>query len=293
MATILTSSNPSLLEAGHRKVIADAYEMKPKQYPMLFKEMQAQKWEETFPHLGALQMWKASAEGAPYNEDEVTEGFTATFTHKMYNNSYVITHEAIKWDQYRKMEGEAVNLGRGAAVLEEVSAADVPNNGFTVNGYDGVPLFSNSHQLESSASLGDNLTTGALSDANMKAALTLLRGTVNEAGEKILAVADTAWVAANLEWTLATLLQSAGAAGEISNNKNVLPGLRRAVMDYLTDNYWGVADTSMEHLVFMWYEKPHYGMERIPNSDDFRMFGQSAFDVGYVNWRGIVGSTGA
>lgn len=293
MAHILTTSNPSLLEVGHRKVIADSYEMKPKQYPMLFREMQADQWEETFPHLGALGEWKASTEGAPYNEDEVTEGFTATFTHQMYNNSYVITHEAIKWDKYRLMENSATNLGRKAAIKEEGSAAAVINGGFATNGYDGVPLFSGSHPLKSSTALGNNLISGALSDASMKAARTLLRGTVDEAGGKIQSIPDTAWVAANLEWTLATILESTGAAGETSNNKNVLPGMRRAVMDYITDNYWGLADTSMLNLVFMWYEKPHYGMERIPNSDDFRMYGQSAFDVGYADWRGVIGSTGA
>lgn len=293
MATILTTSNPSLLEAGHRKIVSDTYASRPKQYPMLFKEMQANLRTESFPHVGAFGLAPSSTEGAPYNEDQITEGYTAEFTPTIYNLSYVITHEAIKYDQYRKMEKEAMNLGRSLAAREETQAAAVINGGFaTATGYDGVYLFSNSHPLENSASLGDNLTTGALSDPNLKLAKQLMRATVNEANIKIMAIPDTAWVAANLEWTLATLLESTNVAGELSNNKNVLGGMRRAVMDYLTDGYWGVADSSMETLVFMWYEKPHYGMEDIPNSDDYRFFGQESFDEGYVDWRGIVGSVG-
>lgn len=294
-ATMLTSTNPSLVSIGHLKIISDNYAAREKQYPMLFKETQARQMTETFPHLGALSTWQADGEGEPFNLDEVVEGNTATFTFQRYTNSYEITHEALKWDKYRELESKAVNMGTGAADAEESGAAGVINNGFSTNGFDGKPLFATDHPLASSAAIGSNRVSGALSDATLKDAITLMRGTVNESGIKIHCRPSTAWCAANLEFVMATILQSAGAAGQISNNKNVLPGLRQVVMDDLTDNYWGIKDDSpnLNNLIFMWYEKPTFGRKESPNSRNILMWGYSAFRPGYADWRGVVGSTGA
>lgn len=299
MALHFTSTNPSLLEVGHLKVISDTYAAVPKEYPQIFYEMTATKKTETVPHLGALSPWREGNEGGAFNSDEIVEGDTATFTPVIYNNSYAITFESQKYDQYGKIGAEPAAMGRGLRYVEEQAAANVINNGFAVTrGYDGEYLFSNSHPLVSSSASGDNLASGAISYSNVKAAKLLLQNTVNEANIPIMARATTLWCAANIEADAYEILSSTNIAGELSNTKNVLPKmgpLKVACLSLLTDGYWGVKDDNFasNNLIFMWFVKPMYGVQDVPGTLNRMVWGYAAFNVGYADYRGIVGSTGA
>ncbi len=286
-----------LLTPIHKKIIYNAYTEKEPQYTKLFGVDMMSKKEETFPHMGAFGMWDSNTEGNTINEDEMSQGDEAIFTAERFDKGYSLTWELTRDDLYNVMKGKgkdgsAPALGKGLRVRIETNCGDVINNGFSNTGYDGVALFSNFHSLADSASYGDNLLTGALSDTKAKEALTLLRGTVDEAGLKVGCVGDLLWAAADEEWNAYTITRSSGPAGELSNDKNVLPGLRVVIMDYLTDGYWGVKDSSYDNLMFMWRDKPIFDAQKIPKTVDWFMFGYSRFDEGYIDWRGIVGSTG-
>lgn len=286
-----------LLTPIHKKIIWKAYTEKDPQYTQLFTVDTMQKKEESYPHMGAFGMWGTNTEGNNINEDEMSEGEVATFTAERYDKGYSLTWELTRDDLYNVMKGlgkggSATGLGKGLRVRIETNCADVINNGFTNTGYDGTSLFANDHPLADSTAVGDNLITGAISDTNVKAALTKLRGTVDEAGLKIGLVADVLFAAADKEWDAYTIVRSSGPAGDLSNDANVLPKLRPVILDYLTDGYWGVADTSADHLMFKWRDKPIFDSQPIPKTVDHFMFGYSRFDEGYVNWRGVVGSTG-
>ena len=286
-----------LLTPIHKKIIWNAYNEKPEQYSKLFKVDKMDRKEVTYPHLGGFGMWGTNTEGNVINEDSMSEGEVATFTAARYDKGYSITWELVKDDLYNVMKGigkggSAQALGKGLRVTCEVLAAKIINNGFSNVGYDGVALFSNSHPLADSSDLGNNLVTGALTDTNLKSALTLMRDQVDEAGLKIQAIADTLFVAANLEWTAYTILRSEKVAGELSNDTNVLPRLIPVIMDYLDDNIWGVQDSSIENLLFLWREKPIFDSQPIPKTVDWFMYGYARMTCGYNDWRGLVASTG-
>ena len=291
--TILTTTNPSTVAIGHMKIISDTYGEKPLQYTQIFKDKQARQKTETIPHLGALGTWQTNNEGSPFNEDELVEGDTAQYALTIYNHSYDITYESIRWDQYDLLKDKAVNMGRGLRNSQEIAAAAIINNGFaTTLGYDGSYLFSNTHDLASSASTGDNLTTGDLTDTNVKAAIIVLENTVNESNILIDCQPRVLWCGTGDQFVAQTILQSMGAAGELSNNKNVLPGMRLALMSRLTTGYWGVMDDEVAQLTFMWFDKPAFGKQDVPGTRNVKVWGYAAFTPGYHDWRGIVGSTG-
>lgn len=291
-----------LLIPGHKKIIWNAYREKPEQYTQLFTVDSMNKKTETVPHFGGFGKWASNTEGNTINEDKMSQGETATFEAVRYDKGYSLTWELVQDDQYNKFKnvknglgvgGSAQGLGRGLRVTIEEACANIINNGFSNVGYDGVSLFNNSHPLIDSDLTCDNLITGAISDENVKAALTLLRGHVDEAGLKIEAKGDILFAAANKEWDVYTILKSNNVAGALINDKNVLPNLKPVIMDYLTDNIWGVKDSAFQNLTFLWREKPWFDAQPIPKTVDWFVFGYARFDEGYVDYRGIVASQGA
>lgn len=296
-----------LLVHGHKKIFFDEYTSLPDQYTNVFDigtDMQTK--TETYQHEGGFGKWSENTEGNTINETQMHEGQTVTWIARRFDQGYSVTWEMVQDDLYNIMQkvspivtegkgkgGSAKALAQGLKATIESDCADVLNNGFTANGYDSVPLFSNSHPLADSAALGDNLTTGALSDLALKAALTLLRQTVDEAGVKIMAVPDKLIVPAELEFTAKQILKSTNIAGELSNTANTLPDLKLVVMDYLTSSSaWFVKAKTLKNLEFRWRERPWFGAREIPKTVDWFYHGFTRFDNGYGNYRGIVGSAG-
>ncbi|MDD6308216.1 MAG: Mu-like prophage major head subunit gpT family protein [Clostridia bacterium] len=303
MVSKLTRTNfAELLTPVHRKVFFDTYNKKDKQYTSIFKVDDMHAKQETFPHLGAFGKWEENTEGSDFRQADITMGDIATFTAKRYDKAYEVTWELVQDDLYNTLKGNgrggsASKLGSGLQATEESQAAGVINGGFTTNGYDGVPLFSDSHPLASSSNTVSNLIVGGLTDETLKAALTKMRLQTDEAGVLVAAHADRLVVHPDWEFTARALIDSTLRAGTNNNDKNTLPGLDVIVWDYLYDaagniKPWFVQDSSMDNLMFLWREKPIFDSEKIENKMDYRFYGYCRFDTGYVDWRGLCGSNG-
>lgn len=291
-----------LLTPIHRKIFYESYKEKDKQYEKIFKVGKMSKKDESFPHLGAFGMWEENTEGSDFNIDQVFEGEVATFTARRFDKSYEVTWELMQDDQYNVFRGRgkgggAQKLAKGLRATEESDAASVIKNGFSNVGYDGVALFSDSHPLVNSQTTCSNLIEGALTDENLKAALTRMRLQVDEAGVLIAACPDRLVVCPDWEFTARALIGSTLQAGSDLNDMNTLPGLKVIVWDYISDvtgetKPWFVQDSSMDNLMFLWREAPIFDSEKIDNKMDWRFYGYCRFDTGYVDWRGLVGSAG-
>lgn len=296
----LTRDNfAELLLPKHKKIFFETYNEIPEQYSKVFQIDTMRMRQETFPHMGAFGLWETNTEGNTINEDSMSEGPTATFTAVRYDKGYSVTWELVQDDLYNVMKGigkkgSAKALGKGLRATIEKACADVLNNGFSNTGYDGVALFANNHPLADSADSGDNLASGALTDANLKSALIKLRNQVDEAGVKIMATPKKLIVPADLEFTAKAIVNSNGPAGELSNDTNTVPRLEIVVLDYLSSaTAWFVQAGNIENLLFMWREKPMFDKQPIPKTIDHFFFGYARWSQGYVDWRGLVGSTGA
>ncbi len=303
MATKLERSNfAALLTPVHRKVFFDTYNKKKKQYTEIFKVDEMHAKEESFPHLGAFGKWAENAEGNDFNVADIAQGDIATFTARRFDKAYEVTWELVQDDLYNVMKGSgrggsASKLGSGLQATEESQAARVILDGFTENGYDGVPLFSANHPLVNGTESCSNLVEGALTDEKLKEALTRMRLQKDEAGVLVAAHADKLVVHPDWEFTARALVGSTLQAGTANNDKNTIPHLDIVVWDYLydgtdTNKPWFVQDGSMDNLMFLWREKPIFDSEKIDNKMDYRFYGYCRFDTGYVDWRGLVGSTG-
>lgn len=301
MSKLTRSDFGQLLTPVHKKIFFDSYDEKKKQYTKTFKVDTMDAKEATYPHLGSFGKWAENSEGNDFGTDSITQGSVATFTAKRFDKAYEVTWELCQDDQYNVFKGagkggSAQKLARGLAATEEGMAAGVITNGFLVNGYDGVPLFSDAHPLIDSEETCSNLLEGALTDAKLKEALTMMRSQKDEAGVWIAAHADRLVVHPDWEFTARALVGSTLQAGTQLNDVNTLPPLEVLVWDYLAesdgDKPWYVQDSSMDNLMFLWREKPIFDSEKIDNKMDYRFYGYCRFDCGYVDWRGLVGSKG-
>ncbi|MFT9498251.1 Mu-like prophage major head subunit gpT family protein [Anaerosolibacter sp.] len=287
-----------LLTPIHKKVFFNAYDEVPEQFSKVFSIGGMSKKEETFPHMGAFGLWEENTEGNTINEDQMSQGDTATFTARRFDKGYEVTWELVQDDLYNVMKGigkggSAKALGRGLRATIENDAASVLNNGFANTGYDGVSLFSNSHPLADSASTVDNLASGALSDATLKDAMILMRDQRDEANIRIMAMPKQLIVPPELEYIAKAIVNSSGPSGELSNDTNTVPKLEIVCMDYLSSaTAWFLRDKNIENLMFLWREKAIFDSQKIQKTVDQFMFGYARWDNGYTDFRGLVGSTG-
>ena len=297
--TLTRSNFGSLLLPVHSKIFFDYLKELGEQYSRIFKVEDMDRASVTEKILGGFGLWDENTEGNTVNEDTMSEGDEVTFNAARYDKGYSVTWELVK-DDYRGVlsglgkNGSARTLAKGLNATVETLAASILNNGFGNTGYDGKALFANNHPLTDSASDCSNLATGALSYANLKLALTLMRQTVDEAGIQIKCIPGKLIVPNELEFTAKEILNSQRVAGELSNTETQTPGLQLEVMDYLTDSdAWFIQAKNTENLVFKWREKPWFDMQFIPRKVDKFFFGFARMTCGYRNWRGICGSSGA
>lgn len=291
-----------LLTPIHKKIFFDSYNEVPLMYKKMFKVEKMTKKDQTYPHLGAFGLWEQNDEGENFNEDDFSQGNVASFEAKRYDKSYIVTWELMQDDQYNVFRGigkggSAKGLGRSLRATEETDTANVILNGFSNTGYDGKALFASDHPLIDSTRKISNIIVGGLTDANLKAALTSMRGQTDEAGVVIAASAKQLVVCPALEFTAKAIVHSILQSGTDYNDVNTIPNLEVVVWDYLNDptgqmTPWFIQDTSLDNLLFLRREEPWFDSERIQARVDYRMFGYTRYDTGYCDWRGLVGSKG-
>lgn len=300
MATLNRENFADLLWVNYSKLIGEGYKKKPTQYTEVFKILDSDRAYERFLHMGTLPPWRRNNEGNTFNESEKVEGPEVTIYMRRYDNSFTITHEY--WEDNKKaaMQGRVdgrggpTELGEGLRKVCEIEAARIINEGFTVPGYDGVPLFSTSHPLAGALGVVSNLAdvgAEAMTNDNMEVAITKMITTqVDETGYLLQVRPDQLVVSPDLWMTAQRVFYSTQVAGNNWNDKNVLGNMKIVRMDYLDLGIWFLQDTSIENLVFYWREKAKFGYERIQGTIDYRFYGYARFGLGYTDWRGLYGA---
>lgn len=292
----LQSSNfQALLEPKFRKVFFEAYSELPEQFSKVFDVKTSKKAKEYDYHVSSTGKWEEKVPSGAIAEDTIEDGQEVTYTHKSYAKMISVERELADDDQYDIIEKLPRGLGRGCRVTIEETAASILNNAFSVNGYDGVPLFSASHPLLRGGT-ASNLMTGAnLSDATLKLGLTQMRTqTVTQENFKMQASAKQLIVTPDNEFNALTILRSAQTSNTGNNDVNVIKDrLGVTVMDYLTDsNAWFLRDPRLSETIFFWRVKPEFKSTEIFDNMVAKYRGYCRFSVGYSDWRGWLGNAG-
>lgn len=292
-----TSANfQELLEPKFREIFFDAYDEIPEQFSDVFQVKTSKKAKEYDFHMAGTGLWDVKNPGQNINEEDMAKGDEVSYVHTAYAKMIQVEREFADDDMYGVVEKLPRQLGIGGRATVETTAAAILNNAFAVNGYDGVPLFSDSHPLIKGGVADNLMSASALNDANLKTGITMMRTNMKtEEGLKMQARAKKLIVSPDLEFTAMTLLQSAGVVGSPNNDTNVLKGrLSPVVLDYLTDtNAWFLMDPAIAQLIFFWRVKPEFKQSENFDGMVAKYRGYLRFSVGYSDWRGIIGNAGA
>lgn len=261
--THVSTNFQKLLEPGLRKIFFESYKEIPEQYSTIYNVNTSKKAKEVDYGLGAFSDWVERTDEldvVAYAKLSATQ--ERTYTHKAFTKGFMIGRELFDDEQYGQMKKMAKALARAGRAKVEKDAMLTLINGFKKEGhaiYDGEALFSNAHPLADSDKKGKNLATGALTEANLKKAMQIMRETVDEAGNLVQFIPDTLVVPPALEHVAKVIINSSQVPGSGDNDVNTVKGaMKIKVMDYLgataggSDTAWFIMDSSRHEMNFFW-----------------------------------------
>lgn len=296
-----------LLEPGLRKIFQETYNEVPEQYSKVFNVQNSTKAIETDLRMGGFGMWDKKDSAGSIQYEDPTDTQPLQYIHEEFSKGFTVERKFIDDEQYGTISKWTKSLARGARATIETKAAEIFNNAFTTNGFDGMPLISATHKRLDGGTMSNRLgatdgagaADGALSDRNLKAALIQTRRQVDDKGILIQVQPKYLVVPPSLQFIANTLVQSQnisanGTGSGMTNDKNTLPNLQVVVMDYFTSNTaWFLIDPTVAELNFFWRRRLEF-----KNTEDFdtmqaKYRGYMRFSAGYSDYRGIFGSAGS
>jgi phage major head subunit gpT-like protein len=294
----LTSMLPAIDE-----VVMNRYNQFPPQFQKFFRMMTSKRSLEQTTEVTGFGTIPVVGEGVGVRFDTPLPGFRKNYIHLQYGLGFKVTKIAMDNDQFGVFAKLAKELGKSAHETREVSAAYTFNTGFTVNGPDGVPLFSQSHPLIGGGTQSNVLATAADPDVDsIRLLLTLLRRTVNHRGLRQRIVPKTLWLPPELEFVGVEQLK--GDTRPDTANRAINAFKQRVgmtsfenveVWDYLNDAHaWGImADTSETEL--RWYDREAFNTVHGIDfeSRSMKTAGWMQFSSGYNSFYGVAAAPSA
>jgi len=291
-----TSKLPEL-----QAVIEATTESYPSMIPILFNEEGMTTDIAQHTTMSGLRNPIQVGENVPVQFQTIKSGYPKTYTATKWGTGYRISKEAVDDGKFGFIERATKSFSKGMFEVKEIAAADIFDNGFTTNGYDGVPLFSNSHPLENGGGVvGDNLGTAAeLSITSYRDLRNLFQNTLNEDGQFVKYMPKFLVLPQALQDLGQEIVKSQYNPEDANNAINTVYD----TIALLPGNYWQYLDSDTafflvgdkaEHwLMFMSREAMSTDSDYDKEARAWELMCFSRWDVGYSNWRAICGNAGA
>jgi hypothetical protein len=289
------------LDANLSQMFQDGLTSWGEEYRKIFNVLSSDKQSEKDSYESGFAAMPQKNEGVAATYDTILPGISKTYTHLTYALGYEITEEAIE-DNLRTPETfnklpQALN--RSGIETVEITAANIFNNGFSTNGFDGVPLFSTAHpNLDANTQSNRPTTAADLSVSSLTAGLTSIEKFVDERSLKRPTKAVLLAVPVDLWNTAEELLGSEYKPYTANNEVNALQkkDLQYFVWHYLTDTdaWFLLAEKGTHMLKFYWRVK----LGALRRGTDFdstnlKHLARMRLSVDYSHWMGTYGSPGA
>ncbi|MBB6672623.1 Mu-like prophage major head subunit gpT family protein [Cohnella nanjingensis] len=277
----------------------EGWEEVPEQWSRVYKDVDAKTNNRTTQIIAGTGSWEKSNENGNPTEQQFQLGPLVFTQFDIFKSEVVMSKEQIDDELYDEVVNMAKDSGHGGRnTVEDVAAQylqELYSNALGT-GYDGVSTFNDNHpNYGTNGGTQDNLTTGALNDSTLKQAIILFRKQKDENGKKISSIPNKLVVPQSLQFTAATVLQSALQAGTTNNDKNVLPNLELVVSDFwdaYTQVRWFI-EGPQHQLNMIWRNRPTFDKYPVTNKNGSQSWlGYARFKPRAENWRHLVGSTG-
>jgi hypothetical protein len=308
MPTLLRTNLPDLyledaLPALHH-IVDDEWQGFEPIWEQIFNVMSSDRSIEQTTQLSALSAAGEVQEGEEVPQQRIYQGFDKTYRHLKYGLIAPMSQESIDDGQFDLMAKYSRKLARAYNETVMIKTADIFNNGFSTTGPDGQVLFSTAHPL---LGLGAGTTSNRLaadadlSMTSLKALLTVMRKIKDTAGNKLNIRSKKLIVPSDLEFTAhelvesEMLVESANTSVNAVNSVKSRYGLGVVVIDHLTDDdAWFLASDKDDHeLNFFWRKQPSVSSKVEFKTEVAMMKITGRFSVGFSDFRGVAGTTGA
>ena len=286
---------------GVREWIGMGYRQKAVQFTEIFNVMSSDSAFEEDHQVVGHGLPQYTIEEAAIPSDRMYDGLAIRYDHKDYTLQSPFSHQFIRDGKKAFWNERGRDFGFSFNQAVEVLGADVFNNGATVNGYDGVPLFSANHPLgaRTGGSAGQKqsnvlASAATLSVASFRDGLTQSRLFFDPTGvRRIMITQATLVVPPQLEFVANEIVKSSTRPDTANRADNVTRNAVRVVVwDYLLNaKYWFLLPEKSQHkLKFFWRErfstKPYFD-ER---TDTNYVKGRQAHSQGYSDYIGPLAS---
>ncbi|MDR6555438.1 Mu-like prophage major head subunit gpT family protein [Paenibacillus qinlingensis] len=294
-----TGNFGNLYERRIDEAFFEGWDETPEQYSRTYRDIDAVTNNRTKQIIAGTGAWEKSGENVNPTEQRFKLGPLVFTQFDIFKSEVIMSKEQINdelWDEVVNMSKDSGHGGR--QTVEDVAALyfeEMFTNALST-GYDGLSTFNDAHpNFGDNGGTQDNLTTGALTDGNLKTAIILFRKQKDENGKKISSIPNKLTVPQSLQFTAATILQSALQAGVALNDKNVLPNMELVVNDYwdlYTQTSW-ILSGPQHQLQMIWRNRPEFNKYPVMNKNGSQSWlGYARFQPRAENWRQLVGSRG-
>lgn len=302
-----TSTWGRLLDPGIRKVFyRHLNEVKPK-YKQFFSILNSTRASEQDLTGVGLEDWKITQETKASQYTSTIQGFTRNYVHNEWTSGLKISKKMWDDDQYNVIQRMPRQLAETATRTIEKEAAKVFINAFNTTysaGADSKALCASDHTREDGGSSLSNTGTGVLNYDNLETAKVDMMEELDGRGQLVQLNPNTLLVPPALEREALTLVGSSGRPSASDNDINVYNGKFKVVVwERLgaaaggSDTAWFLLDsnqiTSGSGLNVFMRINPFIERENETETHVNKWIGYMRFSVGFTDWRGVYGSTGA
>jgi len=256
-------------------------------------------FEEFFTAAG-VGLFVQIEENVPASSDAFTPGLSIRYNTNKFALRIGFSYEAIQDMNINLSQDRGRDLGFSSRQTVEVLFADIWNNGFTTNGYDGVPLFAVNHPNYRGGGTQSNLLGGAtptpatLSVLAYRQALTQYRRFFDETGvRRIQVLPEMLVVPPEEEHNANEIVKSPDRPDTANRAKNVVMNKTSvSVYDYLTDiNNWFIGPTQNYNKIRGFWRRP-LNITTYMDEDSETNWVQAVFQYsqGWDGWLGWLGT---
>jgi hypothetical protein len=299
--TMTRSDFKKQLQDGLNARFGMEYKRHPEQWRDIFEIHSSKKAAEEDVLMVGLGGAPVKEEGRGVAYDAGGEGWSARYIHETIALAFAITEEAEEDGLYGKLGAQfSTSLARSFQHTKEVKGANILNNGFSVNGGDGVPLFSVSHPLHIGGVFANTFAVQAdLAEASLEAALTGINQFVDDRGIPIVVNAKKLIVPPSLVFDADRILNSNLRSGTSDNdlnsikNQGLIPGGVRQNHRISDTNSWFITTDIPDGLKHFKRVGLSGGVEGDFETGNMRYKKRERYSFGYTDPRGAWGSSGS
>lgn len=207
-------------------------------------------------------------QGSSVNYQDITQGNSLTVVFLKYGAGIKVTEETIDDQKFDQLSDAYASMPRSMLDLKQELAMNNLNNGFTVNGYDGVPFFSTAHPLPSGGTQANRPSVGTdLSVTALEEMLTLIGNWKDISGLRYNANVDYLVTGLAPSYAAYQLIGSDYQPNVANNAINAFQmySMKPFKTPYITDTNAWFLRCSSHHLC--WWDRKSPVMETFPDFD--------------------------